>query len=1420
MKTIFRYIICFIIYLSALSHHLSAQDYNYQIYTHKNGLQNVSVTTIKENKDGGIVIGTEGSGIIIYDGIEFTNIKDAKENNNHNVSSIDINNNAIYFSSKYRGVYKIENKQIDELYISNSENNFNNVTFFNNNLFYTANNKLYRMDVTSKKKTVIYDFKKDFEVSQIIKTEIGFIYLTSIGNFFYLSNQQKLVNLNTYYNTENEYLKTARFGYYSNGLLHLYETNNKLEIIVLLSSNGVFNSKIKPFTGNEFDSPIIDACFNGVKNCFSLISKRGTIYEITNSSIKPLKRNTSLFNIAAQKITNDYYGNYWIASYITGLVKVSKQPFTKIEYQPELMNDRINFVHYIEKDNTIALSTMDNETFIGNYYSGNFKKYNFKITSTLEVNNQLYFGTNSGLYQYNQNSKELIKNPLLKNENISYIISHNSKIYVAVRKNGLFVFDNQLKQLNHIQQKNYQDAIIYTGQVFGENTIYFGTSQGIYKFDTKKHAFSSIDTKEIGSYCGLSTKDIFGTIWFTLDFGLFGIGQQGNTYQIKNPEILPSYLFYTLNSDRFGNLYLGTNQGINVLKINDEGRVLSHQNYSTNNGFGGYETHMRSSYQTKNYAFVGTLEGLWKINFDYLQNLPVPQKPIITTTSAIDPNNPSNVSFKITSNNPIINNLYYIYRISSNNEKWSPISQQNEIILSDLKNGSYTIEAKVSYDGVHFSDIGSVKLEINQTTFKNNILLYLLIAFVVIINILFFIKSRKNDPYDVLSISDTYAFTKHAPAIIILGLISHVTLRIILPLISKKYDMDIWVSIPMTIFLFTFAILSTKYKRENNFRSLYNVLKWAYVTFIFYGIFNFYISEAHILYAFFIVLVNSLAHIIFDKTKYIILYTSLYLLTMTLAILYTKNIEYDRFTLMIPIIISAILVIFLHIIKQSTYQQLAFVSTIINKSNIIALALNKDGDLKYVSNNISNYIDCKANELVDQPISKLNDFITSDTARKINIKEDFKDGKEILTPMKNLNNDVTWIEWSCKEFAKGVRVLIGQDVTEKLKLQNTYEVLVENAEDLIFQIDMNGNFKFLNEQFNTYLPYNKNSLIDKNIKTIIPEEYHQLTDEFLEDFKTNDKNVSYFELPIYNAIGELEWFGQYITKLYSEESNEITEYLVVGRNITEKLKLDKIIATQQANITSSINYAKKIQINLLPATDKLKGCFSEQMVYYKPKDIVSGDFYWCKQVDDYVIVAVGDGTGHGVPGAFMSILGINLLNSIVLEKNIYDPGRILDELDVRLRQMLHEGHKQRIRDGIEVTICAFNATKGTIDYSCAGSKLVIHDGVSISIRKGDSKHIGDEQNDFTNYVTHHFEISKETTIYMFTDGYYDQFGGFLQKKYSVRRLLELFTQNISLPLAEQREIIDTDFIDWKGDNDQTDDVTVVGLRILPPANMH
>lgn len=263
-------------------------------------------------------------------------------------------------------------------------------------------------------------------------------------------------------------------------------------------------------------------------------------------------------------------------------------------------------------------------------------------------------------------------------------------------------------------------------------------------------------------------------------------------------------------------------------------------------------------------------------------------------------------------------------------------------------------------------------------------------------------------------------------------------------------------------------------------------------------------------------------------------------------------------------------------------------------------------------------------------------------------------------------------------------------------------------------------------------------------------------------------------------------------------------------NVIEVQK--KLVEDQNKNITDSIHYASRIQRALL-ATDEylsnhFKSLLTEYFILYLPKDIVSGDFYWAAQKNNYFYFVVGDSTGHGVPGAFMSLLNINFLNEAIIEKNISETGKIFDYVKQQLITHLH-GEK----DGMDATIVRLDMNnKNTIQYSAANHQpVLINNNKELIKCKNTKSPIGVDINNDIHFETYELSLQKGDILYLFTDGYADQFGGEKDKKLQRSNFYRLLQQYASLPANEQKELLKKIFTEWKGANEQTDDVCVAGL---------
>lgn len=248
-------------------------------------------------------------------------------------------------------------------------------------------------------------------------------------------------------------------------------------------------------------------------------------------------------------------------------------------------------------------------------------------------------------------------------------------------------------------------------------------------------------------------------------------------------------------------------------------------------------------------------------------------------------------------------------------------------------------------------------------------------------------------------------------------------------------------------------------------------------------------------------------------------------------------------------------------------------------------------------------------------------------------------------------------------------------------------------------------------------------------------------------------------------------------------------------------------------LKDSVNYAEKIQDAVLPLQELLNDVFPEYFILYKPKDIVSGDFYWIKRIKNFVYVVAADCTGHGVPGAFMSMLGITLLNEIITKSSLDNPDQILNSLRKKVKTSLKQtGEVMEQKDGMDIAICMINTENLHLQYAGAHNPLYIFRNNELIEFKGDRQPIAIHIKE-TDFKNHQIDLQKGDAIYIFSDGYYDQFGGNGNKKFMVRQFKQLLENINQKPMNEQHNILNNTFGDWKGDNDQIDDVLVIGMRI-------
>jgi len=264
----------------------------------------------------------------------------------------------------------------------------------------------------------------------------------------------------------------------------------------------------------------------------------------------------------------------------------------------------------------------------------------------------------------------------------------------------------------------------------------------------------------------------------------------------------------------------------------------------------------------------------------------------------------------------------------------------------------------------------------------------------------------------------------------------------------------------------------------------------------------------------------------------------------------------------------------------------------------------------------------------------------------------------------------------------------------------------------------------------------------------------------------------------------------------------------------EIAKQKEELTVKNKNITDSINYAKRIQEAMLPSEFLLRKLLPHSFILYKPKDIVSGDFYWISECEGRIYIAAVDCTGHGVPGAFMSIIGFDLLRNIIKEQKTEKASEILNLLDNGISETFSKNiNDTSVKDGMDISLMVIDSNHKRIEYAGAFNPLLIIRNNKITEIKGNRFSIGRTENLDQKFDSHVFNYKPGDMAYIFTDGYSDQFGGPLGKKMKHRRFKHLLLTVSSLPLLKQRNFLDENIENWKGQIEQVDDILIIGLRL-------
>lgn len=439
---------------------------------------------------------------------------------------------------------------------------------------------------------------------------------------------------------------------------------------------------------------------------------------------------------------------------------------------------------------------------------------------------------------------------------------------------------------------------------------------------------------------------------------------------------------------------------------------------------------------------------------------------------------------------------------------------------------------------------------------------------------------------------------------------------------------------------------------------------------------------------------------------------------------------------------------------------------------------------------------------------------------------------EIAKEINNIENEEINLINSAKAYLKLKKYKVAEDYALRgLKMAEDIEdseSIVDGNMLLSILYEEIGDFKKSLNYYHKYISFRDSIFNDENIKKAMQT---QLQFDFDKKEMASKKEQEEKDIQAKAENKRQKWILFLVSCILILA---ITFSIVIYKNYLQKQKANKLILLQKQevekernkteeknkDITSSITYAKRIQQAILPSSEIIKEKFPDSFILYKPKDIVAGDFYWVsdaitKHQESFMMVAVADCTGHGVPGALMSVIGNNFLRICEREPTVNRPSEALDFINVGISKTLRQEYsKSTIQDGMDMVFVAIDYSAMLLHFAGAKNSIyIVREGV-LTEYKGDKHpigaYIGEEMKKFTN---HSISVKRNDCVYLFTDGYADQFGGPEGKKFMYSRFKKLLTEKSHLSMEEQHYILAKTFDDWKADNEQVDDVCVFGFRV-------
>ena len=377
--------------------------------------------------------------------------------------------------------------------------------------------------------------------------------------------------------------------------------------------------------------------------------------------------------------------------------------------------------------------------------------------------------------------------------------------------------------------------------------------------------------------------------------------------------------------------------------------------------------------------------------------------------------------------------------------------------------------------------------------------------------------------------------------------------------------------------------------------------------------------------------------------------------------------------------------------------------------------------------------------------------------------------------------------------------------------------ILDKLNTLIVVLNKSGSIEYVSKSAQQLLGYNPQDLLGNAWWDIIrfsKPEGEEVKHKILKTFDNQSITTQTFEHKLRTSAGGTKWVRWNVSYLNQDQLIGIGYDITDNKNNEKRLiENNKQLLEQNKDITDSIYYAQRIQQSILQTQEQLSSYFEDSFLLYKPKDIVSGDYYWFYEDESYKYMAAIDCTGHGVPGAMMSMVANSMFKEVFINRKISNPSDILKALDEELEKSINKNQDATFNDGMDVSLIRLDKTTNELAFAGAFRSILITRENEITELKGSRYPIGFYSGIEKQFDTQLFQLQKNDGVYLFTDGFIDQFGGEKNKKLNKSNFKDLLRTINDMNMDEQEAFLEYSFNNWKQDNDQTDDVLVIGIKI-------